>query len=485
MNHKRPPFPAIVILALVIGLSAYFLYTQNMARQNHTLTASGFIEGTQINLAPELAGKVIEVLVEEGQTVRTGETLLRLDPSLLTAQRAVAAAQVESARGALLTAQQALALSQAQSEAALLAARAQEGKARLSDWIGQPPSLFDQPLWYFSREEQIAAAQAGVQAAAQALLQAEADLQATIRDLNNAAFLAAETRLAQARFDYLVAKMVYDHAQATGGSLSPQDISLPALPPGVDTYRLKISVAKALSSESEVLDAAREMLDQAEAELQAAQQAYNDLLNSQAGQTILQARAAVSVATERYEVARDLLNRLQSGEHAPQVTIASLGVEQARAALAQAESAVRQAEANLALIDTQITRLTLVAPTDGVILTRNVEVGEFVQPGTVAFVLGQLTDLTITVYIPEDRYGEISLGQSATVTVDSFPGQTFSATVIRIADRAEFTPRNVQTVEGRRSTVYAITLAIPNPEGKLKIGMPADVTFETQPLTSP
>jgi hypothetical protein len=61
--------------------------------------------------------------------------------------------------------------------------------------------------------------------------------------------------------------------------------------------------------------------------------------------------------------------------------------------------------------------------------------------------------------------------------VDSFPGETFSGTVVYISDQAEFTPRNVQTVEGRKTTVYAIKLNVPNADLKLKPGMPADVTF--------
>ena len=61
--------------------------------------------------------------------------------------------------------------------------------------------------------------------------------------------------------------------------------------------------------------------------------------------------------------------------------------------------------------------------------------------------------------------------------MDSFPGQQFAATVTHIADRAEFTPRNVQTAEGRRSTVFAVRLSIDNPDGQLKPGMPADVDF--------
>jgi HlyD family secretion protein len=92
-------------------------------------------------------------------------------------------------------------------------------------------------------------------------------------------------------------------------------------------------------------------------------------------------------------------------------------------------------------------------------------------------VIAKLDDLSITVYLPEDRYGKVSLGDTAEVEVDSFPGVKFTATVIRIADEAEFTPRNVQTGEGRRTTVFAIELKLDDTEGKLRPGMPADVYF--------
>jgi multidrug resistance efflux pump len=95
-----------------------------------------------------------------------------------------------------------------------------------------------------------------------------------------------------------------------------------------------------------------------------------------------------------------------------------------------------------------------------------------------ALTIGDLDELHITVYVPEDRYGEIQLGDKALVSVDSFPDETFDAVVVRIADRAEFTPRNVQTEEDRRTTVYAVELLVEAPLGKLKPGMPADVVFE-------
>jgi HlyD family secretion protein len=155
-----------------------------------------------------------------------------------------------------------------------------------------------------------------------------------------------------------------------------------------------------------------------------------------------------------------------------------MALQQSKAALQQAQTAVNQAEANLALLDTQVSELRVSSPMDGVILTRNVEPGEFVQPGAVALAMADLNNISITVYVPEDRYGQLNLGQLADVTVDSFPSETFKAAVIHIADQAEFTPRNVQTVEGRSSTVYAIKLKVTDSEGKLKIGMPADVVFK-------
>ena len=478
MNHKRPPLPAIIVVALLVIVGAYFIVTRALGDGNGALAASGTIEATMVNVSPEMAGRVKEVLAEEGQAVKKGDPVLILDESLLNAQRQVAQSGVDAAHSALLNAQNAAALAQAQYDAGLTAARAQEGAGRLADWSKQKPNWFQQPNWYFSQPEQITAAQTGVDQAQQALTETQANLDQVIRDLNNSAFIAAENRLSEARTNYVIARSVHDHAQVTGGKVSPEDIDvkLPANFPF--TYRAKIAIAHDLSGKSDILDVAQNDLDAATTELDDAEKAYSDLLGSQAAQRVLKARAELSVAQERYEVSLDTLNRLQVGEYSPQVKIASIGLEQAKAGLQQAQDAVKQAEANLALLDTQIAKLTIYAPLDGVILTRNVEPGEFVQPGAVSFAMADLNNITITVYVPEDRYGEISLGQKATVSVDSFPSETFTAEVIHISDQAEFTPRNVQTVEGRSSTVYAVKLKVTDTAGKLKIGMPADVVFK-------
>ena len=115
------------------------------------------------------------------------------------------------------------------------------------------------------------------------------------------------------------------------------------------------------------------------------------------------------------------------------------------------------------------------APIAGVLLVRAFEPGEIAAAGSTLLVVGRLDSLTLTVYVPEERYGQVQLGQAYPVSVDSYPGQTFWGRVSHISDQAEFTPRNVQTVQGRKNTVYAVKLAIENPDLTLKPGMPADV----------
>jgi multidrug efflux pump subunit AcrA (membrane-fusion protein) len=115
------------------------------------------------------------------------------------------------------------------------------------------------------------------------------------------------------------------------------------------------------------------------------------------------------------------------------------------------------------------------SPLDGVVLQRVLEPGEIISATGTVVVVADLSSLNLTVYVPEDHLGQVRLGQQYPVAVDSFPGQVFAGTVSYIANQAEFTPRNVQTVEGRKITVFAVRLTIANPDQSLKPGMPADV----------
>jgi len=432
MNRKLPrPVIVIVVLALIAAL--YFGFANLKGNGNGELTASGSIEATIVNISPELAGKVLAVDVEEGALVTTNDALLHLDPSLLTAQRAVAAVQVDSANAALASAQ-------TKYDQTLQAALSAQEALRAKELRFSAPDEFNQPAWYFEQSEQIAAAQLEVDNAKAALADSLVNLDKVVTDLNNTQYVNAEKRLSETRAAFLVADTVKKQAENAAEGSGLKDAAY-------DYYNLALD------------------------ELNAAQNAFNDLTNTEAEDNIQYARGQVIVAQQRYDAAYTRLLSLQTGAQSPAVI-------SAKNALDQAQTAVTQAQSNLDLIDTQTAKLDVFASIDGVILTRNIEPGEFVQPGAIALTLADLTNLTITVYVPEDRYGLVSLGQTAEVRVDSFPDLSFTATVVHIADQAEFTPRNVQTVEGRSSTFYAIKLKIDNPDGKLKIGMPADVVFK-------
>lgn len=432
---KRNITLLIIFIILVAAVVAYYGSSAFANKSNAQLKASGTIETVQVKISAETAGKIKDVLVDEGQSVKTGDPVLRLDDSLLIAQRSVASSQVDATKAALSTAQR-------NYDQTLQTALIAEKNTTATDWRVSAPDQFNQPGWYFNQDEQITSAQNEVQASQQALSNAQTNLDKVVNDLNNVDFLKAEQRLSDAHSAFLVAddvKKQAENAAQSGGLLNA-----------------------AYASYNSALD-----------ELNAAQSAYNAMLNTKSARNVLNARGQLAIAQQRCDAAIARLALLQTGNHSPAVVTMSNILDQAGKALASAE-------ANLALLDTQIKKLTIYAPMDGVILTRNVEPGEFVQPGAAAFSLANLGDLTITVYVAEDHYGDIHLGQQANVIVDSFPSQTFTATVSYISDHAEFTPRNVQSVQGRSSTVYAVKLKVSNTSGELKIGMPADVVFSTK-----
>jgi multidrug resistance efflux pump len=110
-------------------------------------------------------------------------------------------------------------------------------------------------------------------------------------------------------------------------------------------------------------------------------------------------------------------------------------------------------------------------------------VGELAAPGIALITLADLDQVTLTVYVPENRLGYIQIGQAVEVAVDSFPDRVFVGRVTRIANEAEFTPRNVQTEEERVNMVFAVEVSIPNPDHALKPGMPADAVIQVEEVT--
>jgi HlyD family secretion protein len=133
-----------------------------------------------------------------------------------------------------------------------------------------------------------------------------------------------------------------------------------------------------------------------------------------------------------------------------------------------------QAEAQVDQLRKRIRDCSLLAPTSGTITLKAVEPGEFVMIGANLLRLTYLDVVKLTIYVGEAELGNVRLGQKATVIIDTEGGRSFEGTVVYISPVAEFTPKNVQTKEERTKLVFGVKIEVPNPNGVLKPGMPAD-----------
>jgi HlyD family secretion protein len=433
-----------ISILLALTLLVPIALTACGANGNSTLTASGTLSALDVPIAPEISGRVVEVNVGEGDSVQSGDVLFRLDDELLRAQRDQAQAAADAADATLEAAKAQLVYAQSQHNLAIQGARAQDMQTRQDAWDVSVPYGY-RPAWYFQKTELITAAQAEVDAASASLTEEQSNLEEELKKASNQDFISAEKRLAQTQAAHSTADKTLSQANAT--------------------------------SDADLNQAAQDNFDLAKSELDAARLDYERMLTTTAAEAVSQARARVAVAQSRYDNARDALASLQTGDQSTQVSVAEAAVEQAQAAVKQAEANAAQAKAALTLIGLQLDRTVVKAPMDSVILSRNLEVGEIAAAGGVVMSVGQLTNMDLIVYIPEDQYGQVSIGQQVEVKVDSFPDETFIGSVTWIADQAEFTPRNVQTTDSRTSTVYAVKISVPNADAHLKPGMPADVTF--------
>lgn len=130
-------------------------------------------------------------------------------------------------------------------------------------------------------------------------------------------------------------------------------------------------------------------------------------------------------------------------------------------------------------LELQLEKMTIRSPLDGILGRRSIHAGEVVSPGATLMVVTRLNPAKLMVYVPEGEIGRVKIGQKVEVRVDSFPGESFPGEVTFINDKAEFTPRNVQTQRDRMNLVFAVKVKIPNPDQRLKPGMPADATILT------
>ena len=372
---------ALFFLVIIALIAAEYYFGIRGRGDGGAILASGNIELTDAQLSFKIPGRLAERLVDEGETVTTGQAIARLD----------------SADQELMVAQAEANLAYSRSVLAELEAGSREQEIRQAKAAVEQARAMLAELERGSRPQEVAGAKDMV-------AQAEAE----------ASRLATDRK----RFEELYAK----------GAVSEQQY---------DAVRTAAVVA------TEQFESARESLDL--------------VVEGPRREKIEQARAALRQAEEGYAL-------VQEGPRKE-------SIEQARAKVAVAEETLRQAQQ-------QLTYTELVAPFDGVVLSKSAETGEYLNPGTPVVTVGAMDRVWLRTYINETDLGRVALNQEVAVTTDSYPDKTYRGRIAFISSEAEFTPKTVQTHEERVKLMYRIKVNLENPDHELKLGMPADAHID-------
>lgn len=134
-------------------------------------------------------------------------------------------------------------------------------------------------------------------------------------------------------------------------------------------------------------------------------------------------------------------------------------------------------EKRIAQLNEQLSKSKIINPVEGTVLASYAELGEITAPGKALYKIADLSTLNLRAYVTGTQLPEIKIGQEVKVLVDSAKRyKTYSGKITWISDKAEFTPKTIQTKEERANLVYAIKVKVPN-DGSLKIGMYAELEF--------
>ncbi|MBN1826118.1 MAG: efflux RND transporter periplasmic adaptor subunit [Candidatus Eisenbacteria bacterium] len=213
---------------------------------------------------------------------------------------------------------------------------------------------------------------------------------------------------------------------------------------------------------------------------------------AEAGRAGLRAQRAAGAAeidqAERslahLETTRERAGKLRDAGTATDQRVDDLTAERdmARSRLAAARARVeaidaegKRLDAALAVFDRQIRDGVIVSPVSGTVLARALEPGEVAVAGRTALRVADLSEMELRIYLEAIDLDRVRVGDELPVLADALPGERLVGRVSWISDEAEFTPKNAQTRNARAQLVYAVKLRVPNPEGRLHVGMAAEV----------
>jgi HlyD family secretion protein len=385
----RPRLLIGAILLMVIAAAVAFQRFRASAKAPlDRILVSGNIELEQVEVGFKIAGRLVERTVDEGDAVKKGMVLARLDRDQLVRQRQQQEAALRSAEALMAQAETSLELQKRTVEAELEVRRAEvrTAEARLRE------------LRQGARPQELEDAAASVEGAQAEFQRAQRDLERAQRLQKNDDIPMSQLEAARTRFESTQAVL----KQAQG--------------------RLALLQA---GTRAETIDAS-------EAQLARAQAALKE-----------------GAATE-------------------------LQVTRSEQELAVRSAEIDRTRAQIAMTDTQLQETEVRSPIDGIVLVKSAQVGEILAPGSPVMAVGDLEHPWLRAYIGERDLGRVKIGSRVRVTTDSFPGKAYKGQVSFISSEAEFTPKQIQTTEGRVRLVYRIKIAIENPQRELKSNMPAD-----------
>lgn len=486
MKHKIIRLVIILIILGAIGGGYWYLRQQHpeqlaqvqtrLGLSSDTQTsdmysASGFIEAEEVNVAAEIKGRITRLAVKEGDLVQAGQTLMELDSALIQAQMRQAQAKVATAKAQLAKIEAGVRPEEiAKAAAAVNQAEAGTEAAQL---------LWQDALTLRDNPQEL---DIQIEAARTSLQLAELRIEQAI-PLKEAAVAMNDLQAQQVKIIEEGKNFHFNLPPGFNEKMLPPNVDLnedlDGAAPG-DDIRAHAEFPEGTKQQASVnwnLTSADEWekwvnLNSAQTAYTDAQATLNDLLtlrsDPQAAQIrVAQAEAAYQTAAAQVKVAQAQLDLLRAGARQEQIAVA--------------EAAVKQAEAGLIALQVQLNQHTLVAPLTGWVVEQPAHEGEMSTPGVTLLTLADLNQMTLTIYVPETRIGQVAVGQRVEVLVDAFPGESFKGQISFINDEAEFTPKNVQSKEERVNTVFAVKIKLEDETQRLKPGMPADVILTPGP----
>ncbi len=442
---RRRLFPLLLAIVFIgLGIAAW----QMFAPQGFGSDEGGYfgtIEANEVAVSSETGGRIRAIYVKRGDRVEAGQLLVEMDTELLDLQ-------IRQAEAALHMAQARLALLKAgpreedirKAEAELAQAEAAADSARKVLEIARAMMANPQDLdtQIHSLEGQIRALEESLKAAYNRIQAAEAEV-SMYKEIVPA-----------------LEKEIVVEIPIPGGGVITRTIEPPRHQIDELLYQWNLA-SQRLSLAWEEYNSLKASLDQTRRTLEILKEIRANPLSLK--EQVHRAEVSLKISEAMVELAEAKLEALKSGARAEDIEAA--------------EAEVERAKASLEALRSRREKFFLYAPISGWVTTQAFEVGELVPPNAAILKIADLTELTLTVYVPEPDLGKVRLGQKVRVTVDALPGEVFEGEVVYISPRAEFTPKSVQTKEERVNLVFRVKVRLPNPEGKLKAGMPAEAFF--------